>query len=225
MSTPVAIPSDLALFIGATVDDSRADLILGLAQDACEEFVTPLPDSAKRIVLAVAARIYTNPTSVPTEAVGPYSAGRPAIDLTRRERHSLRRLAGRGGGAGSTSALVSGANAVQAVTVSATAGTYTLTLDGVTTAAIAFNATASAVQDALAALPNVGVGNVSVSGAYVVTFVNSLGNSPVPSLVADASSLTGTVVVAATVQGAAAPGANLPGWEYDYSASSPWRLG
>lgn len=43
-------------------------------------------------------------------------------------------------------------------------GTYTLTLAGQTTAAIAYNATPATVQTAIQSLPNVGAGNVSVYG-------------------------------------------------------------
>lgn len=216
MSDPIAVSDDLALFLGQTVDDDRAELILGLAQDACEELVTPLPVSAKRIVLSVAARVYTNPTSVTTEALGPYSASRPDIFLTRQERASLWRIAGRGG-AGSTSVLAQAVNAVQSLTVTATAGTFTLALDGQVTSALAFNASAADVQAALSALPAVGVGNVSVTGAYTVSFVNLRGGQPVSTLVADATNLTGTATVAVVSAGVAAAGANLPAWEYDYT--------
>jgi hypothetical protein len=222
MSTPIATPGDLTLFMGQTVVDDRATLILGLAQDACEELLTPLPATARRIVLSVAARVYTNPTSVTNETLGPYAASRPDIYLTRQERASLWRIAGRGG-AGSTSVLSQPVNAAQTVLVAATAGTYTLSLNGQTTTALAFNASAGDVQNALAALPGVGVGNVNVSPGFVVTFLNSLGNQAVSTLVADTAGLTGTVTVTVSTVGVAAPGANLPGWEYDYSTTT-WRV-
>lgn len=221
MPTPLATPADLALFLGTTVDTDRATLILGLAQDACEELLTPLPEAAKRIVLSVGARVYTNPTSVTNEVVGPYSTTRPDVYLTKQERASLRRLGGVGG-AGSTSVLVQAANAVQAVAVAATAGTFTLSWNGQTTTALAFNASAADVQNVLAALPSIGVGNVVVSGAYTVTFVNTLGNQAVSTLVADTTNLTGTVTVSVVTPGVAAPGSNLPAWEYDYSNN--WRI-
>jgi hypothetical protein len=47
----------------------------------------------------------------------------------------------------------------------ATSGTFTLTYQGQTTEAIAYNAEATAVQTALEALSTVGAGNVAVSGA------------------------------------------------------------
>jgi hypothetical protein len=89
---------------------------------------------------------------------------------------------------------------------------------GTPTAPIAFDATAADVQTALAAIGPIGVGNVSVTGAYRVEFVNVLGGSQAPTLVADASNLTGTVTVAVVSAGVSAPGSNLPGWDYDYSA-------
>ena len=55
---------------------------------------------------------------------------------------------------------------VQTVTITGgpTGGTFTLTFDGETTAAIAYNAAASAVQSALEALSNVNSGDVTCAG-------------------------------------------------------------
>jgi hypothetical protein len=218
MSNPIATPADLTTFLGQTVDDARATQILALAQAFCEDVVTPLPASAKGIVLAAAGRTYVNPESVQFSATGPYSAQRPVgVYLTRAERATLRRGAGRGG-ASSTSVLVAAANAVQTITVAATAGTYTLSFSGVVTAPIAFDATAADMQAAHAALAPIGVGNVSVNGAYRVEFVNNLGAANVPTLVADGTGLTGTATVSVVEQGVPAPGSNLPAWEYDYAA-------
>jgi cyclophilin family peptidyl-prolyl cis-trans isomerase len=74
-------------------------------------------------------------------------------------------------------------NAVQTVTVNGnpTGGTFTLSLNGVASAPIAFNATASQVQAAVAALPSplsgatgpIGAANVNVTlsnGVYTITF-------------------------------------------------------
>ena len=92
------------------------------------------------------------------------------------------------------------------ITGSPTGGTFTLTYDGETTAAIAYNAASSAVQAALEALDNLDSGDVTVGGSaggpYTVTFHESLGN--VAELTAD-DSLTGgsspAVAVATTNQG------------------------
>lgn len=54
-------------------------------------------------------------------------------------------------------------NTITANATPATAGTFTLTVDGAVTAAIAYNATAAAVQAALEALPNVAPGDVTAA--------------------------------------------------------------
>lgn len=62
-------------------------------------------------------------------------------------------------------------NKLRYVTVStgATAGTFTLTVAGQTTSAIAYNATAAAVQSALEALTNIEIGDVVCSGGPCAT--------------------------------------------------------
>lgn len=86
-------------------------------------------------------------------------------------------------------------NEVQVVVVDATGGTYTLTYSGQTTAAIAFDATAGAVQSALEALSNIGVGDVAVvlssTGVYQVTFQGALADTNVAQMTADPTNLTG----------------------------------
>lgn len=54
------------------------------------------------------------------------------------------------------------------ITGNPTAGTFTLTAGSQTTAAIAYNASASVVQAALALLTSVGAGNVSVTGTSIL---------------------------------------------------------
>jgi hypothetical protein len=105
-----------------------------------------------------------------------------------------------------------GTNEVQKVQVKAKAGTYKLTFAGKQTAAIAFDALAAAVQSALVALPNIGAGDVEVTGGpgdengtapYVVTFKGALGHQDVPAMTADATGLTeGTKTVTITTQAA-----------------------
>lgn len=86
-------------------------------------------------------------------------------------------------------------NEVQTVTVtgSPTGGTFTLTYAGQTTAAIAYNAAASAVQSALVALSNIGASDVTVTGTgpYTVNFGGTLGNQNVAAMTASGASLTG----------------------------------
>ncbi len=83
------------------------------------------------------------------------------------------------------------------ITGTPTGGTFTLTLAGQTTAAIAYNATATAVKTALEALSNVNVGDVSVSGGpgpgtpYVVTFGGQYAGEDMPAMTASGASLTG----------------------------------
>jgi hypothetical protein len=86
---------------------------------------------------------------------------------------------------------------VQTVTItgSPSGGNFTLTFGANTTATIAFNASATAVQTALRALASIGSGNVNVSGSnggpYTVEFVGSLANASQSLLTKDASGLTG----------------------------------
>lgn len=103
-------------------------------------------------------------------------------------------------------------NELQTVTITGTptGGTFTLTLDGFTTATIAYNATAAAVQTALEALPNLEVGDVTVGGGpgpgtpYTVTFTGSLGGVNVSQMTA-AHAFTGgaspNISVATTTPG------------------------
>lgn len=98
----------------------------------------------------------------------------------------------------------------QAVTVSATGGTFTLALGGATTPPVAFDAGAAALQAALEALPSVGTGNVAVTGGpgdgggttpYQVTFRGDLAGTHVGLMAADGSSLTGGAGTASVAMG------------------------
>jgi len=83
------------------------------------------------------------------------------------------------------------ASAVQTLTVDASAGTFTLTFRGQTTAALAFNVSAGSLQTALQGLGTIGAGNVLVTPAgatggagggtpYGITFAGALANTPQP---------------------------------------------
>jgi hypothetical protein len=110
-----------------------------------------------------------------------------------------------------TSVVADGANEVQTVTVtgSPTGGTFTLTYDGATTAAIAYNATAAVVQTRLLDLSTIEAGNVTVTGSaggpYTVTFS---GGQNVAAMTASGASLTGgsspSVTVATATGGGSA---------------------
>ncbi|MFO0801905.1 MAG: MBG domain-containing protein [Gemmataceae bacterium] len=82
-------------------------------------------------------------------------------------------------------------NEVQTVTVTGTAGTFTLSLNGVTTAPIPFNATATQVQNALNALTGIGgsagalvnvSGKNTYSGNVSIASASHLGANPSTSL-------------------------------------------
>lgn len=90
-------------------------------------------------------------------------------------------------------------NEVQRITVtgSPSGGTFTLTLNGQTTAAIAYNANAAAVQSALEALSNVTPGDVICTGGALpatpvdVEFRGSLRQADITSMTADDALLSG----------------------------------
>lgn len=103
-----------------------------------------------------------------------------------------------------------GNNDVQTITASGTitAGTFTVTIDTgsgpVTSAAIAFNANAAAIQSAIQAMSNVGSGNATVTGApistptpAVVTFAGALANTLIPLMTVNSGGLTGGTYSAA----------------------------
>lgn len=112
--------------------------------------------------------------------------------------------------------LATAVNEVQRVTITGvpTAGTFTLTFDGATTAPIAYNAASAAVQSALEALSTIGTGNVTCAGGALpgsfvtVTFTGALAGRTVSLITADGSALTGgsspTVTVTKQTQGLAA---------------------
>ena len=98
-------------------------------------------------------------------------------------------------------------NRQQTLAVAATTGTYTLSFEGQTTAAIPFAAEAFEVQTALEALSTIGAGNVSVAGGpgnedgsapYVVTFEGALFGATVPLLGSDTGGLAGGTATVAT---------------------------
>lgn len=107
--------------------------------------------------------------------------------------------------------VVRSSTETQIVTVSGspTGGTFTLTYSGQTTAGIAFNASASAVQSALEALSNIAPGDVVVTGSaaagYEVRFAGTLADEDVSQMTASGASLTGgtspSVAVATRVEG------------------------
>lgn len=100
MST-ITTTDDLGTFLNLTVDATRAQLMLDMVEDEAGSIVSPLPATAKGVILTAAARAYANPTStVSQSADGASATWTPGgLFLTARERRALRRLAGIGGGA------------------------------------------------------------------------------------------------------------------------------
>lgn len=94
-------PDDLTTFLGSSVDDARAQLILDIAETKAKLIADPLPDVAKGVVLSAAARVYSNPAQATSDTAGPFNVGRPfpSVFFTKAERSDIRRGAGQGGGA------------------------------------------------------------------------------------------------------------------------------
>jgi hypothetical protein len=101
----------------------------------------------------------------------------------------------------------SSVNEVQTLTITGTptGGTFRLSFKSVSTAAIAFNASAAAVQAALEAISTVGTGNVVATGgplpatAVVLTFQGQLAGTNVPLITVNTPAFTGGTTPVATV--------------------------
>ena len=121
-----------------------------------------------------------------------------------------------------TGPLAGGTAEVQTVTITGTptGGTFTLTYAGQTTAAIAYNANAAAVQAALEALSNLDAGDVAVGGGpgpgtpWTVTFALALGNPA--QMTATGSFIGGTApaVAVTTTTPYVAPAPTAGDWMY-----------
>lgn len=103
-----------------------------------------------------------------------------------------------------------GTNEVQRVTVDATGGDFTITFEGQTTSAIAFDADAATVELALEALSNIAEGEATcagtLAGGMAVTFSGALGVSDRTQMTTNAAGLTGgasTATPTTTIAGAA----------------------
>ncbi|UUO04621.1 hypothetical protein M4951_14605 [Blastopirellula sp. J2-11] len=101
-----------------------------------------------------------------------------------------------------------GRNEIQQVSlpVGITGGTFTVTFDGQTTSALAYNASAATVQSALEALSNIESGDIAVTGAdggpWLIEFKATYANTNVSAVTVDTSSLTaGSVLVTEIVEG------------------------
>jgi hypothetical protein len=115
-----------------------------------------------------------------------------------------------------------GTNEIQTITITGTptGGSFTLTLDGKTTAQIAYNATSAQVKTALAALSNIAANDITTSGGplpgtpVTVTFQGNYAGSNV-SQMTSASSLTGgtSPTVAVTTSTPGVVGATAIGYQ------------
>jgi hypothetical protein len=97
----------------------------------------------------------------------------------------------------------------QRLTVKANGGVYRLSIDGAETVSIDFDASASAVQEALEGLSAVGAGNVTVSGGsgihpYVIVFGGSLANQNLSELAVLATKEVASGSLVTTLSGNAA---------------------
>lgn len=105
-----------------------------------------------------------------------------------------------------------GTNETQTITITGTpnGGDFTLTFDGQTTAAIAYNASAAAVLAALVLLSNIDIGDLDTSGGalpgtpVVVTFGGRFRNTNVPLMTANGAGLSGGTSPAIAVTESAA---------------------
>lgn len=99
---------------------------------------------------------------------------------------------------------------------SVTAGTFTITYSGQTTAAIAFDATAAQIQTALEALSNLVPGDVVVSGGpiqttpVVIVFQGTLKGTNVAQVTIDSTGLTGGTYVPSTLIAGGAAISTIP---------------
>jgi len=96
-----------------------------------------------------------------------------------------------------------GTSEVQSILISnATGGTWTATFNGQTTTALSYNAGSNVLQNALAALSTIGLGNVQVNNnsPYVVSFLGNLQHAAQSMLTVNASGLTGTGIAIAILE-------------------------
>lgn len=93
--------AELGLYLNLTeIDGDRADYLIGQAVSLAEGTVSPLPDGATAVVLAVAGRAYDNPTSASYQTVGPMSVQTTqtgGLYLSKADKAALKAAAGRGG--------------------------------------------------------------------------------------------------------------------------------
>jgi len=86
-----------------------------------------------------------------------------------------------------------------------TTGTWTITFDGDTTSALAFDADADTIETALEALASIGSGNIDVQGdcdvGFQLTFIGTLGGANQPEVTVDTSGLDENASVSTVING------------------------
>lgn len=96
-------------------------------------------------------------------------------------------------------------NEVQTIgLVNAQVGTFTVTFDGQTTSALAYNCTANQLRDALRALSNVGDSDLSVTGSggkFVVTFTGTLAATNVAQMTVNVAGLKASAAITVATPG------------------------
>lgn len=105
--SPIATAIELGTYLELdTVNTTRANLMLQLANDRLSLYVDPVPAKAKGIELAVAARVYTNVSSARQAGIGSAqvsfgaenaTSGIGGLYVSKNEARDLRRMAGRTG--------------------------------------------------------------------------------------------------------------------------------
>jgi len=98
-TTPTAEQLGLLLALD-TIDGNRADMLIEQAVNLALSVVRPLPDEATPVILAIAGRAYTNPTSASYQTVGPMSVQTTqpgGLYLSKSDKVTLKSMAGRGG--------------------------------------------------------------------------------------------------------------------------------
>lgn len=101
----VAVPADVATFLGSDVDEARAQWFIDQVETQCLAILDPLPDAALPVIVRAAARGLSNATGAAQMGIGSaqlsfgsqaatYNGG---LFLSKADRADLRRLAGRTG--------------------------------------------------------------------------------------------------------------------------------
>jgi hypothetical protein len=186
--SPPGVPGTRALYV-ADPGNQRID-------------VWPLDGSAPSSIGSAATFVPKRPYTVAVDPRGIVYAGNDDAGFSAIDRYDTTGVDG--AGIGFLAPISTGSNDEQQLTVSATAGTYTLTFTPPgggapeTTSELAFDASTLSVEQALAALPGIGVANVQVTGGpgdasgsqpYTILFHRALGALVIsPLTVADGSS-------------------------------------